>query len=198
MEEVVGSIPTRSTKLRNNLTGSSVPWPCICVTVCVMIRHSVASGGGFHRCPLCFHADVAVPFHISRLRDLQSETCRSTFSQRPAYQSISGGARGLNPSELMATYVSSLNDCYYCQTIHGAIAAAHLDGNEDLVRRVKSDFQHADISDKLIALLVIAAKVASAHPPRCVSYGFTPAPASTERWRFLPTSGSKTTQVWLL
>jgi uncharacterized peroxidase-related enzyme len=61
--------------------------------------------------------------------------------------------------ELIATYVSSLNDCYYCQTIHGAIAAAHLKGDEDLVRRVKSDFQHADISEKLKALLVIAAKV---------------------------------------
>jgi uncharacterized peroxidase-related enzyme len=61
--------------------------------------------------------------------------------------------------ELIATYVSYLNDCYYCQTIHGAIAAAHLDGNEDLVKRVKADFQHADISDKLKALLVIAARV---------------------------------------
>jgi uncharacterized peroxidase-related enzyme len=61
--------------------------------------------------------------------------------------------------ELIATYVSSLNDCYYCQTIHGAIAAAHLNGDEELVRRVKADFQHAAISDKLKALLVIAAKV---------------------------------------
>ena len=26
--------------------------------------------------------------------------------------------------ELIATYVSYLNDCYYCQTIHGAIAAS--------------------------------------------------------------------------
>ena len=61
--------------------------------------------------------------------------------------------------ELIATYVSYLNDCYFCQTVHGAIAAAHLDGDEDLVRRVKADFQHADISAKLKALLVIAAKV---------------------------------------
>ncbi len=28
--------------------------------------------------------------------------------------------------ELIATYVSSLNDCDYCQTAHGAIAAHHL------------------------------------------------------------------------
>jgi uncharacterized peroxidase-related enzyme len=61
--------------------------------------------------------------------------------------------------ELIATYVSYLNDCYFCQTVHGAIAAAHLNDDEQLVKRVKSDFQHADISDKLKALLVIASKV---------------------------------------
>jgi uncharacterized peroxidase-related enzyme len=61
--------------------------------------------------------------------------------------------------ELIATYVSSQNDCYYCQTIHGAIAAANLNDDEALVRKVKHDFQHADISDKLKALLVIAGQV---------------------------------------
>jgi uncharacterized peroxidase-related enzyme len=60
--------------------------------------------------------------------------------------------------ELIATYVSHLNDCYFCQTSHGAAAAAHL-GDEDLVKRVKADFQHADISEKLKSLLVIAGKV---------------------------------------
>ena len=61
--------------------------------------------------------------------------------------------------ELIATYVSYLNDCHYCQSIHGAIAAASLNGDEDLVKRVKADFQHAAISDKLKALLVIASTV---------------------------------------
>ena len=61
--------------------------------------------------------------------------------------------------ELIATYVSSLNDCRYCQTSHGAIAACHLGGDEDLVRRVADDFQHAEISEKLKALLGVAAKV---------------------------------------
>ena len=61
--------------------------------------------------------------------------------------------------ELIATYVSYLNDCYFCQTAHGAIAAAHLNDDEELVKRVKADFQHADISPKLKALLVIASKV---------------------------------------
>jgi uncharacterized peroxidase-related enzyme len=61
--------------------------------------------------------------------------------------------------ELIATYVSSLNDCYFCQTVHGAIAAAHLEGDEELVRCVKADFGQAAISEKLKALLVIAGKV---------------------------------------
>jgi uncharacterized peroxidase-related enzyme len=61
--------------------------------------------------------------------------------------------------ELIATYVSSLNDCYFCQTVHSAIASAHLNDDEELVRRVKADFKHADISEKLKALLVIAGKV---------------------------------------
>jgi len=62
--------------------------------------------------------------------------------------------------ELIATYVSAQNDCRYCQTIHGAIAAHHLHGNEDLVVKVKGDPELAPISDKLKALLVIAGKTA--------------------------------------
>jgi uncharacterized peroxidase-related enzyme len=71
-----------------------------------------------------------------------------------APNSLTAGER-----ELIATYVSSLNDCYFCQTVHGAIAAAHLNDDEDLIRRVKADFQHAEITAKLKALLVIAGKV---------------------------------------
>jgi uncharacterized peroxidase-related enzyme len=61
--------------------------------------------------------------------------------------------------ELIATYVSSENDCYYCQTIHGAIAAASLNDDESLVKKVKHDFENADITAKLKALLVIAGQV---------------------------------------
>jgi uncharacterized peroxidase-related enzyme len=72
------------------------------------------------------------------------------------------GPHSLSPGEreLIATYVSSQNDCRYCQTIHGAIAAHQLGGNEQLVVDVKGDFAHAAISEKLKALLQIAGKVA--------------------------------------
>ena len=62
--------------------------------------------------------------------------------------------------ELIATYVSSQNDCYFCQTSHGAAAACHL-GGEDVVRGVKVDFESAPVSPKLKALLAIAGKVQS-------------------------------------
>jgi uncharacterized peroxidase-related enzyme len=60
--------------------------------------------------------------------------------------------------ELIATYVSSQNDCYFCQTSHGAAAACHL-GNGEVVKQVKTDFQSAPVTPKLIALLAIAGKV---------------------------------------
>ncbi len=61
--------------------------------------------------------------------------------------------------ELIATYVSAQNDCHYCQSIHGAIAAHHLRGNEQLVLDVKHNFENAEVSAKLKALLAIAGKV---------------------------------------
>jgi uncharacterized peroxidase-related enzyme len=71
------------------------------------------------------------------------------------------GPHTLSPGEreLIATYVSAENDCRFCQTIHGAIAAQHLGGNEELVLDVKHDFERAEISSKLKALLAIAGKV---------------------------------------
>ncbi len=61
--------------------------------------------------------------------------------------------------ELIATHVSWRNDCYFCQTIHGAVAAAQLNHDETLVQTVKTDWIHAEISPKLKALLNIAGKV---------------------------------------
>jgi uncharacterized peroxidase-related enzyme len=67
--------------------------------------------------------------------------------------SLSPGER-----ELIATYVSSLNDCYFCQTSHGAAAACHL-GDGETVKQVKTDFESAPISEKMKRLLVIAGQV---------------------------------------
>jgi uncharacterized peroxidase-related enzyme len=69
--------------------------------------------------------------------------------------------------ELIGTYVSAENDCRYCQTIHGAVAALYLgDGDakealakEALVDQIKCNPASAPISPKLKALLKIAGHV---------------------------------------
>jgi len=60
--------------------------------------------------------------------------------------------------ELIATYVSSRNNCHFCQASHGAAAACHL-GDAAVVAQVKTDFNAAPVSDKLKVLLGIAGKV---------------------------------------
>jgi uncharacterized peroxidase-related enzyme len=61
--------------------------------------------------------------------------------------------------ELIASFVSSRNTCYFCQTSHGA-AAAHLNGGDaSLVDSVCGDFRTAPICEKLKALLAIAEQV---------------------------------------
>src|SRR5271166_442101 len=60
--------------------------------------------------------------------------------------------------ELIATYVSSRNNCQFCQLSHGAAAAAHL-GDDSVVSRVKTNYLEAPVSDKLKTLLAIAGKV---------------------------------------
>jgi uncharacterized peroxidase-related enzyme len=71
------------------------------------------------------------------------------------------GPNSLAPAEreLIATYVSSQNDCYFCQHAHGAVAAYRLGGDEKLIDDVKANFHSAPISDKLKALLAIAGSV---------------------------------------
>jgi len=60
--------------------------------------------------------------------------------------------------ELIATYVSSRNNCHFCQASHGAAAACHL-GDASVVESVKADYLAAPVSSKLKALLAIAGKV---------------------------------------
>jgi uncharacterized peroxidase-related enzyme len=61
--------------------------------------------------------------------------------------------------ELIATYVSYLNDCFFCQQAHGGIAQHYLQCDLSFIESVKSNFATSDISEKLKALLAIAASV---------------------------------------
>jgi uncharacterized peroxidase-related enzyme len=104
---------------------------------------------------------ISIPDELPGIRGLMAfrpETAKvlnelvDVMLRRP--NSLTPGER-----ELIATYVSSENDCRYCQTIHGAIAAADHGGNDDLVTQVKQNFSAAPVSEKLRALLAIAGQV---------------------------------------
>ena len=61
--------------------------------------------------------------------------------------------------ELIAAYVSALNDCRYCSSSHSASAAAQLPGGMALVEQVRADADTAPVSAKLKTLLAIGAAV---------------------------------------
>jgi uncharacterized peroxidase-related enzyme len=92
--------------------------------------------------PMTFRPETAAP-----INELVNILLRGNSS-------LSRGER-----ELIATHVSWRNECRFCQTIHGAVAAAQLDHDESLVQVVKTDWQNAQISNKLEALLNIAGQV---------------------------------------
>lgn len=64
--------------------------------------------------------------------------------------------------EMIATYVSSQNDCHYCKSCHGSTAAQHLGGRDadyQLIDQIKRDFEASPVSKKMKALLAVAGKV---------------------------------------
>jgi len=71
-----------------------------------------------------------------------------------AESSLSRGER-----ELIAAYVSSLNDCDFCHYSHAAVASCHLGDEGATVTAVIRDAYSAPVSSKMKALLAIAARV---------------------------------------
>jgi uncharacterized peroxidase-related enzyme len=94
------------------------------------------------RGPMAFRPETAK--HLNELAEVLLRTDNS----------LSRGER-----ELMATYVSYLNDCFFCQNAHGGLAQHYLQCDMAFIDNIKKDFQIAPISEKLKALLSIAASV---------------------------------------
>lgn len=61
--------------------------------------------------------------------------------------------------ELIGAYVSSLNDCFFCQNVHGALAQHYMQCDMQFIDDIKTNFVTAAISEKLKALLAIAGNV---------------------------------------
>lgn len=68
--------------------------------------------------------------------------------------SLSRGER-----ELIGAYVSYLNDCFFCQNVHGAMAGHWLGCDIAFIDGVKANPAQMPLPDKIKSLLVIAASV---------------------------------------
>ena len=71
------------------------------------------------------------------------------------------GPSSLTPAEreLIAAYVSRRNECVFCSNTHAAVARHHFGDDRALVDRALEDPESAPLSEKMRALLAIAAKV---------------------------------------
>jgi len=61
--------------------------------------------------------------------------------------------------ELIGAYVSSLNDCFFCQNVHGALAQHYMQCDMPFIDAIKEDPKATPIPEKMKALLNIAGKV---------------------------------------
>jgi len=95
------------------------------------------------RGPMAFRPETAKP--LNELAEILLRDDNNTLSR---------GER-----ELIGTYVSSLNDCFFCQNVHGALAGHYLDYDINAIDAVKKDYQSTKVSDKMKTLLSIAASV---------------------------------------
>ena len=83
---------------------------------------------------------------------------------KPLYELAQVLLRGESPlseaeRELIAAYVSHLNNCLFCMSSHAAAARCLYGEDKDTVDQVLGDLQHTNVSNKLKSLLKIAGKV---------------------------------------
>ncbi len=95
------------------------------------------------RGPMAFSPETADP--LNHLAEVLLRSDNNTLSR---------GER-----ELIGTYVSYLNDCFFCQNAHGGIAQHYLQCDIQFIDGIKADFEKMEVSDKMKALLGIAAQV---------------------------------------
>jgi len=94
------------------------------------------------RGPMAFRPETSKP-----LNELAEVLLRSDHS-------LTRGER-----ELIATYVSYLNDCFFCQNAHGGLAQHYLECDTAFIDGVTQNADSAPVPEKLKALLSIAASI---------------------------------------
>jgi uncharacterized peroxidase-related enzyme len=104
---------------------------------------------------------IALPEGLAGIRGLLAFRPEMTNPLRGFMEIMMRGENSLTRGEreLIATYVSHLNDCLFCQYSHGATAEYYLQCDTGFIEQVKTNYESAEISEKMRALLAIAASV---------------------------------------
>ena len=95
------------------------------------------------RGPMAFRPETAKP--LNELAEILLRDDNNTLSR---------GER-----ELIGAYVSSLNDCFFCQNVHGALAQHYLECDSKFIDAVKYNFAATDLPVKMKRLLAVAAAI---------------------------------------
>lgn len=104
---------------------------------------------------------IKTPDDIPGIRGLMNFRPDAALALNKLAQALLADEASLSRAEreLIASFVSNRNECKFCMTSHGAIAA-HLPGcDHQTVKAVWDDYNTAPVSEKLKALLNIAGKV---------------------------------------
>jgi uncharacterized peroxidase-related enzyme len=103
---------------------------------------------------------IALEQHLPGITGLLEYRRDSAMPIRALTQFLLRGPNTLTEveRELIATIVSHRNECKFCTTAHTA-AADLLLGETDTTKKVKANIHTAPVSEKMKALLVIAAQV---------------------------------------
>jgi uncharacterized peroxidase-related enzyme len=109
-------------------------------------------------------AHIAVPDGLPGIRGLLAFSPHTAAPMGELAEVLLRGPNSLSRAEreMIAALVSARNACHFCQSCHAAIAAEHLGGADTdyaVVSAVQRDAETAPISEKMKALLAIAALV---------------------------------------
>ena len=119
----------------------------------------LAAGGWLHTIPPVPH--ISLPPNLPGITSAFAFRPETAKPMRELAETLLRGPNTLTSGEreTIAAFVSSRNDCHFCQASHSAAAAHHMDGSYEVVEAVKRDPASAPISPKLRTLLAIAGKV---------------------------------------
>ncbi len=103
-------------------------------------------------------AHIQLPEHLPGMRGLLAFRPAIAPALTALTETLLCSDEGLSRGEreLIGAYVSALNDCFICRHVHGAVAQCHLGVDDAFMEKVRTDLQHADLSEKMKSLLAIA------------------------------------------